>query len=155
MVTIARIRTHAGVELYQRRQARRNWVAEQVRFDLAQVIHSDGRHGARQLTFATNVQAPERAKAINVQVLERHVHHGIEHVDVLPHVVGVQPTGQLAVHELGDLNMAQFIQGHVAKLANKQSVSLLRHGLELAAVCGRVFAHVNAIRIRKHRLDQP
>jgi hypothetical protein len=40
-------------------------------------------HGARQLTLATDLQASERAESINVQVLERHVHHGIEHVDVL------------------------------------------------------------------------
>jgi hypothetical protein len=58
-------------------------------------------------------------------VLERHVHHGIEHFDVPPHTVGVQPTCQLAVPELGDVNMAQFIQGQVAKLGHKQRVSLL------------------------------
>ena len=79
-----------------------------------------------QVWNATDVQAPERAEAIHVQVLERHVHHGIEHVDVPPHAVGVQPTGQLAVSELGDVHMAQIIQGHVAKLGHKQRVSLLR-----------------------------
>ncbi len=91
------------------------------------------------------VQAPERAEANHVQVLERHVHHGIEHVDVPPHAVGVQPTGQLAVSELGDVNMAQFIQGHVAKLGHKQRISMLRQGLELAAVYRWVFSHLDAI----------
>ena len=43
----------------------------------------------------------------------------------------------------------------VAKLAHKQHVSLLRHGLELAAVCGRVFTHIDVIRIRKHGLGLP
>ncbi len=90
-------------------------MAEQVRFHFAQVLHGDGRHGARQLTLATDVQALGRAEAIHVQVLERHVHHGIEHGDVPPHAVGVQPTGQLAVPELGDVHMAQLIQGQVAK----------------------------------------
>ena len=88
-------------------------------------------------------------------MLERHVHHGIEHVDVPPHAVGVQPTGQLAVSVLGDVHMAQLIQGHVAKLGYKQRVSLQRHGLQLAAVCGRVFSHVDVIRIRKHGLGLP
>ena len=100
-----------------------------------------------QVWNATDVQAPEWAEAIHAQVLERHVHRGIEHDDVPPHAVGVQTTGQLAVPELGDVNKAQLIQGQVTKLAHKQRVSLLRLGLELAAVCGRVFAHVNAIRI--------
>ena len=72
-----------------------------------------------QVWNATDVQAPEWAESVHVRVLERHVHHGIEHVDVPPHAVGVQPTGQLAVPELGDVNMAQFIQGHVAKLGHK------------------------------------
>ncbi len=88
-------------------------------------------------------------------MLERLVHHGIEHVDVPPHAVGVQPTGQLAVPEPGDVHMAQLIQGHVAKLGHKQRVSLLRHGLELEAVCRRVLPHVNAIRIRKPGLGLP
>jgi hypothetical protein len=43
-------------------------VAEQVRFDLEQVLHSDGRHGPRQITLAKGVQAPEWAESINVQV---------------------------------------------------------------------------------------
>ena len=60
-----------------------------MRFDLAQVLHGDGRYVARQLTLATALQAPERAEWVNVQVLERHVHHGSEHVDVSPHAVGV------------------------------------------------------------------
>ncbi len=68
-------------------------VAEQMRFDLAQVLLDNGLNGARQLTLSMNLQAPERAKAIHVQVLERHVHHGIKHVDVQPHTVSVQPTG--------------------------------------------------------------
>jgi hypothetical protein len=130
-------------------------VAEQVRFDLVQVLHGNGRYGARQLTLATDVQAPEGAESIYVQVLERHVHHGIEHVDVPPHAVGVQPTGQLAVPELGDVHMAQFIQRHVAKLGHKQRISVLRHGLELTAVCGWVLPHVDAIRIRKPGLGLP
>ena len=41
------LNAHAGIELYQRRQARRNRVAEQVRFDLAKMLHGNGRHGAR------------------------------------------------------------------------------------------------------------
>jgi hypothetical protein len=32
--------------------------------------------------------------------------HGIEHVDVPPHAVGVKPTRQLAVPEIGDVNVA-------------------------------------------------
>jgi hypothetical protein len=67
----------------------------------------------------------------------------------------MQPTGQLAVPELGDVHMAQFIQVQVAKLGHKQRISLLGHGLEFAAVCGRVFAHVDVIRIRKHGLSPP
>ena len=59
------------------------------------------------------------AESIHVQVLERHVHHGIEHVDVPPHTVGVQPTRQSAVPGLGDVNVAQFIQRQVANLAYK------------------------------------
>jgi hypothetical protein len=51
--------------------------------------------------------------------------------------------------------MVQFIQGHVAKLVHKQSVSLVSHGVELAAVCRRVLRHVNAIRIRKQGLGLP
>jgi hypothetical protein len=47
------------------------------------------------------------------------------------------------------------MQGHVAKLGDKQRESLIRHGLELAPVCGRVLSHVNAIRIRKYGLGQP
>ena len=43
----------------------------------------------------------------------------------------------------------------VAKLSHIQRVSLLRHLLEFAAVCGRVFSYVNAIRIRKHGLSLP
>ena len=72
-----------------------------------------------------------------------------------PHAVGVKPTRQLAVPELGDVNMAQLIQGHVAKLSHKQRVSLLSHSLELAAVRRRVFTHVDVIRIRKHGLGLP
>ena len=41
-----------------------------MRFDLAQVLHGDGRHGARQLTLAADVQAPERAEAIRSRGLE-------------------------------------------------------------------------------------
>lgn len=104
-----------------------------MRFDFAQLLHGDGRHGARQL-FAMDVQAPERANAINLQVLERNVHHGIANVDLPPHTVGVQPTGHLAVPDLGDVKMAQFTQGHVAKLVHKQRVSLFRHGLAFAAI---------------------
>jgi hypothetical protein len=126
-----------------------------MRFNLAQVLHGNGRHSARQLTLATDVQAPEWAEAIHVQVLERHVHLGIQHVDVQPHAVGVQPTGQLAVPELGEMHIAQVIQGHVAKLDHKKSVSPVSHGLELAAMCGRVLPHVNTIRIRKHGLNLP
>jgi hypothetical protein len=93
-------------------------VAEQVRFDFVQVLQGNGRHVALQLTLATDVQAPERAESFHVLVLERHVNHGIEHADVSPHTVGVQPTGQLAVSELGDVYMAQPIQVHVAKLGH-------------------------------------
>jgi hypothetical protein len=39
-----------------------------MRFELAQVLNGNGRHGARQLTLATDVQAPEWAESINVQV---------------------------------------------------------------------------------------
>jgi hypothetical protein len=95
------------------------------------------------------------AESIHVQVLERHVYHGIEHVDEPPHTVGVQSTGQLAAPELGDVNVAQVIQRQVAKLAHKQRICQLRHGLEFAAVCGRIFSHVNAIRIRKQGLGEP
>jgi hypothetical protein len=77
------------------------------------------------------------------------------HVYVQPYAFGVQAAGQLAVTELGDVNMAQLILGHVAKLSHKQDVILLCQGLELAAVCGRVLSHVNVIRIRKHRPAQP
>ncbi len=72
-----------------------------------------------------------------------------------PHAAGVEPPGQWAISELGDVHMAQFIQGHVAKLIHKQCLSLVSHGLELAAVCGRVFSRVDAIRIRKHELGLP
>ncbi len=97
-------------------------MAEQVHFNLAQMLNVSGCHCARQLTPATNVLAPERAEAINLWVLERPVNLGIEHVDVPPHAVGVQPTDQLAVSELSDVNMAQFFQGHVAKLGHKQRI---------------------------------
>jgi hypothetical protein len=70
------------------------------------VLHGNGRHFARQLTFATDLQASERAESVNVQELERHVHHGIKHIDVPPHAVGMQPTGELTVPELGDVSMA-------------------------------------------------
>lgn len=40
-------------------------------------------------------------------------------------------------------------------MAHKQLVSLLRQGLEFAAVCGRVLPHVNAICILKYGLDLP
>jgi hypothetical protein len=63
--------------------------------------------------------------------------------------------GQLAVPELGDMNVAQLIQRHVAKLGRKERISLLRHGLELAAVCRRIFSHVDTKRIRKHGLGLP
>ena len=49
-------------------------MAEKVRFDLEQVLHGNGRYAARQLALATDLQAPERAEAIHVQVLERNVH---------------------------------------------------------------------------------
>lgn len=88
-------------------------------------------------------------------MLDLYVHYGFEHVAVPPHDVGMQLTGQLAVPELGDVNMAQLIQRHVAELGHKQHLSPRLHGLELAAVCGWVFAHVDAIRIRKYGLDQP
>jgi hypothetical protein len=51
--------------------------------------------------------------------------------------------------------MAQFVLGQVAKLAYKQRVSLLRHGFEFTVVCGRVFAHVEVICIRKPWLGLP
>ena len=54
------LNAHAGVELYQRRKARWNRMAEQVRFDFAQVLHGNWRHGARQLPLAPDEQAPER-----------------------------------------------------------------------------------------------
>ncbi len=71
--------------------------------------------------LGSNIQALERAEAIHVQVLERHVYHGIEHVMCRLTLLAHRPqaTGQLAVPESGDVNMAQFIQGHVAKLDHK------------------------------------
>jgi hypothetical protein len=71
------------------------------------------------------------------------------------HSAKAHPCGYLAVPELGDVHMSQLIQGQVTKLGHKQRLSLLRQGLELAAVRGRVLPHVNAIRIRKHGLGQP
>jgi hypothetical protein len=101
------------------------------------------RSGARQIALAAGLQAQERTESNNVQVLERHIHQGVQHFEVPPHAVGVQSMGKLAIPELGDVNVSQFMQGQITKLSHKLRLGLLCHGLEFAAMRGRVFAHVS------------